>query len=207
MDFRGDPSIGAARGARPGAEQHASRTTTWRCRSTCRKVLFIATANMLDTIPPALRDRMEIIQLPGYTQLEKLAHRAALPDAEAAREPRPDRREQLDISEEALVRLIQAFTQRPASGTWSARSPTSRARWRGEWPPMRKVKVDRRAGRSWRTYLGPGPLRLRRAGGRGPDRHGHRPGGQRRRWRHRRRSRRPRWTARTSSSSPASWAT
>ena len=58
-DCRGDPSSGAARGARPGAELTRSATTTSTSTSTSRDVLFIATANVADTIPGPLLDRLE----------------------------------------------------------------------------------------------------------------------------------------------------
>jgi ATP-dependent Lon protease len=74
------------------------------------KVLFIGTANVLDAIPPPLRDRMEIIELTGYTEEEKLqiAKRYLL-----ARQLKANglNGAQVDVSEEALRRVIVDYTR------------------------------------------------------------------------------------------------
>jgi len=74
------------------------------------KVLFIGTANVLDSIPPPLRDRMEIIELTGYTEEEKLqiAKRYLL-----ARQFKANglNASQVEVSEEALRRLIIDYTR------------------------------------------------------------------------------------------------
>ncbi len=74
------------------------------------KVLFIGTANVLDSIPPPLRDRMEIIELTGYTEEEKLqiAKRYLL-----ARQLKANglTASQVDVSEEALRRVIVDYTR------------------------------------------------------------------------------------------------
>jgi ATP-dependent Lon protease len=74
------------------------------------KVLFITTANMLDTIPGPLRDRMEIIHLPGYTEEEKLeiAKRYLVKRQLEANGLKPG---QVDLKEEALRKIIEDYTR------------------------------------------------------------------------------------------------
>ena len=74
------------------------------------QVMFIATANALETIPGPLLDRMEVIQIPGYTEREKLAiargHLVPRQMAEHGIE-----REKLEVADEALMEIIRHYTR------------------------------------------------------------------------------------------------
>ncbi len=74
------------------------------------KVVFVATANVGDTIPPPLRDRMEIIEIPGYTRAEKLsiARRHLLP--KQLREHGMTA-EQIEVADEAIETVIDGYTR------------------------------------------------------------------------------------------------
>jgi ATP-dependent Lon protease len=109
-DFRGDPSSALMEVLDP-EQNNAFRDHYLDVPFDLSKVLFIATANWMDPIPEPLRDRMEIIELPGYTGEEKLhiAHKYLIP--KQASEHGLKVGEQLEFTNEGLQEIIHSFTR------------------------------------------------------------------------------------------------
>jgi ATP-dependent Lon protease len=107
--FHGDPASALLEVLDP--EQNSTfRDTYLAVPYDLSKVMFICTANVLDTIPGPLRDRMEVIQLPGYTAQEKLqiARRYLVPRQLAATGING---EQCEITDDALEAIIGDYTR------------------------------------------------------------------------------------------------
>jgi ATP-dependent Lon protease len=108
-DFRGDPSSALLETLDP--EQNSTfRDNYLDVPFDLSKVLFICTANMLDTIPEPLRDRMEIIELQGYTEDDKvhIASRYLIPKQIEENGLKP---EQIEIPEEAVRFVSRHYTR------------------------------------------------------------------------------------------------
>ncbi|MEX1294677.1 MAG: endopeptidase La, partial [Candidatus Limnocylindrales bacterium] len=108
MDFRGDPSSALLEVLDP--EQNNTFADNYlEVPFDLSKVLFIATGNLIDPIPMALRDRMEIIGLPGYTQREKaeIGRRFLVPKQ---MENHGLKSKNVAITDEAMTTLVQSYT-------------------------------------------------------------------------------------------------
>ncbi|WP_192579209.1 endopeptidase La [Dyadobacter aurulentus] len=108
-DYRGDPSSALLEVLDP--EQNSSFTDNYlEVEYDLSKVLFVATANSLDTIHPALRDRMEIIEMTGYTIEEKLqiAKRYLVPKQ---RKDHGLKSTDIKIDDSALLKIAEGYTR------------------------------------------------------------------------------------------------
>jgi ATP-dependent Lon protease len=108
-DFRGDPSSALLEVLDP-EQNHSFYDNYLELEYDLSKVLFIATANNLQTIQPALRDRLEIIELSGYAVEEKIeiAKRHLIPKQ---REAHGLKSSKFKISDKVLEKIIQDYTR------------------------------------------------------------------------------------------------
>jgi ATP-dependent Lon protease len=108
-DFRGDPSAALLEVLDP-EQNNTFRDHYLNVNFDLSNVMFIATCNVLESIPSALRDRMEVIQLSGYTEEEKffISKKYLLPKQITENGLKP---EQIEITDEAVKTVVSQYTR------------------------------------------------------------------------------------------------
>src|SRR6187399_509925 len=108
MDFRGDPSSALLEVLDP-EQNNTFQDNYLEVPFDLSKVLFVATANLLDPIPAALRDRMEVVHLPGYTEQEKIeiGKRFLVPKQ---MHNHGLKAKHIEITDEAMTELVRSYT-------------------------------------------------------------------------------------------------
>src|SRR5687768_15620736 len=108
-DFRGDPASAMLEVLDP-AQNHTFTDHYLDVPFDLSKVLFIATANTMDTVPGPLRDRMEVIEIPGYTESDKLSiAKSYLVPRQLDANGLADK--QVRFKDEALRKIIESYTR------------------------------------------------------------------------------------------------
>ena len=152
MDFRGDPSSALLEVLDP--EQNFSFTDHYlEVPFDLSKVMFIATANMHDPIPPALKDRMEVIEINGYTEEEKIkiAEKYLVPKQIKAHGLNE---KMLSFTTKAIHKIIKSFT-REAGVRNLEREIASVARGVAKEIVEKKTEYQKMSATKISKYLGP----------------------------------------------------
>jgi ATP-dependent Lon protease len=152
VGIQGDPAAALLEVLDP-AQNHAFRDHYVEIPIDLSRVLFIATANQLGTIHPALLDRMELISLSGYTEDEKI-HIAKLYLVPRQLEENGLRADQIHITDDALRRVINEYTREAGVRTLERQigAIARKVAARVVSEPEHRAVID---ARDLETYLGP----------------------------------------------------